>query len=152
MSRTAVLSLALGVSLTINLLVLGFVIGRNSVGSEGAAERRAAPMEWAAQKLEPGTQRLVRQQLRKRLREVRPIRRDMQAAKRAVQRAITADEYSAKELESALAELRDASARYQTLIHSSLVQVSQGLTKEQRIAVARAAIDRAQTTRIPRDQ
>ncbi|MEM6300985.1 MAG: periplasmic heavy metal sensor [Pseudomonadota bacterium] len=149
MSKSTALVIALVASVAINLLILGVVIGRNTA-SNPKAER--APMEWATRKLNAQTQKVVREELRQRIPQIRPIRRDMAAATRAVRKAISAEDFDPDALDRALARLRDASARYQVLIHSSLVDLSADLTREERISLAREAIQRAQAVQIPAQQ
>ncbi|MEM6302531.1 MAG: periplasmic heavy metal sensor, partial [Pseudomonadota bacterium] len=67
-------------------------------------------------------------------------------------KAISAEDFDPDALDRALARLRDASARYQVLIHSSLVDLSADLTREERISLAREAIQRAQAVQIPAQQ
>ena len=149
MTRSTAVVAALLVSVSVNLLVLGIVIGRKS---NAVQPEERAPMEWATRELDGNTKRLVQQEMRSRTADVRPIRRDMLVATRGVRKAITARDYDPAALDDALARLRDASGRYQEFIHGSLVSLSAELTREQRIALARAAIQRGQAVKIPSEK
>lgn len=132
------LALALLLSVAVNLLVLGIVIGRG-----GADAEESVPMEWLTadlQPLQPETRRLIRSRMRDRVSEVRPLREDMRKATRALRLAISAESFSAEDLDKALAQWRNATQRYQSFIHGNLVDMSADLTKRERVALLRAAI------------
>ncbi|MFK8043301.1 periplasmic heavy metal sensor, partial [Congregibacter sp.] len=106
-------------------------------------------MAWAAEHLSPETKRRLRGQMRAQLSEVRPLREDMRNAQMAVREAAAAEEYDPQVLALALERSRQISERYQALIHRNLVEVSAELPKDQRIALARAALQRGQNAKMP---
>ncbi|MFT4769355.1 MAG: putative membrane protein [Glaciecola sp.] len=144
MNRNTVLIMALLLSLAVNLLIAGFVIGKK----RGSAVE-SPPMAWAVEHLSSDTQRRVRGQMRAQLSEVRPLREDMRKAQAAVRKAVATQDYDSKALELALEKSREVSERYQALIHKNLVKVAAELPREQRIALARAALQRGQDTKMP---
>lgn len=149
MNKQQGLILALLLSVAVNLLVAGVVIGR---GSSPKPPPAPPPMEWVARDLKPETQRKMMQALRSRQGEFRPLREDMRRATMGVRKAISASDenYDPARLDAALGNMRDVSFRYQELVHRSLVEVTEGLPREERVAVARAALARAQSGKLPR--
>lgn len=144
MNRNRLILIAMLTSLAVNLLIVGFVVGKK----RGFGGERP-PMAWAVEHLSPETQRRVRGQMRAQLSEVRPLRKDMREAHAAVRRAVAAEDYDPQVLALALEKSREVTERYQALIHKNLVEVSAELPKEQRIALARAALQRGQNTKMP---
>ncbi|MFT7286204.1 MAG: putative membrane protein [Halieaceae bacterium] len=138
MSRQGWLLLTLVVSLSLNLLVAGFVIGRGS----SARPPGPPPMDWMAQEVAPETRALLRSRMRQQVQRVRPLREDMRRATGAVRRAVGAENFDPEALAAALAEMRRLSADYQALMHENLVALSAELPREQRIALAGAALQR----------
>lgn len=108
-------------------------------------------MEWVARDLPPETKRVVVQEMRSRQADFKPLRSELRAATQSVRRAITAsdEDYDPQALAEALTEVRRVSIRYQELIHESLVDVTADMPRAQRMAVARAALARAQQGQIP---
>lgn len=149
MSKNQGLMLALLLSVAINLLVAGVVIGRGTLPKPPPGP---PPMEWVARDLNPETQRKMMRALRSRQSEFRPLREDMRLATMGVRKAISAseDDYDPARLDEALANMRDVTLRYQELIHRSLVEVTADMPREERVAVARAALARVQSGKLPR--
>lgn len=135
MNRQHFLVLALLVSVGVNLLIAGIVIGRSGTPREGPP-----PIAWAAQNLQPETRQLVRLRMRDQQSRVRLLRKDMQKATRAVRAAVSAADYKPQALSKALADWRAASQRYQQFIHDNLVEVSSDLPTSERVALLRAAM------------
>ncbi|MFK7828287.1 MAG: periplasmic heavy metal sensor [Congregibacter sp.] len=139
MNRQHFLVLALLVSLALNLLIAGVVIGRSGKSPEGAPL-----VAWATKELKPETRRLVRTHMRDQLPQARQIRRDMQQASRALRRAIGTQEYQAEALSEALEDWRNASLRYQQFLHDNLVTIAADLPQADRVALLRATMLRGQ--------
>ncbi|MFK8041883.1 periplasmic heavy metal sensor [Congregibacter sp.] len=144
MNRNNYIVIALLVSLAANLLIVGFMVGKNR-----NANRAPPPMAWMAEQLSPETQRRVRGQMRSQLSEVRPLREDMRKAQAAVRKAVSAEDFDSQALERALQQSRAVSGRYQALIHENLAAVAAELPKEQRIALVRAVLQRGQNAKKP---
>ena len=137
MNKQQLLVVALLVSVGVNLLIAGVVIGRAGKGPR--PPMGPPPMEWVARELPPETKRVVMQEMRARQADFKPLRSELRTATQAVRRALA----------DALTEVRRVSIRYQELIHESLVGVTADMPRVQRIAVARAALARAQQGQIP---
>jgi uncharacterized membrane protein len=144
MNRHSLILAGLLMSLAVNLLIAGFFIGNHR-----GARPEPPPMAWATEQLSPETQRRLRGQMRAQLSEVRPLREDMRKAQAAVRKAVAAEDYDPQVLALALEKSREVSERYQALIHKNLVEVSAELPKDQRIALARAALQRGQSAKMP---
>ncbi|WP_439105535.1 periplasmic heavy metal sensor [Congregibacter sp.] len=144
MNRNNMILVALLISLAVNLLIAGFVIGKMR-----GSPRGAPPMAWMTEHISPETQRRIRGQMRGQQEEVRPLREDMRKAQLAVRKAVSAEDYDPQALELALQQSREVSAKYQALMHKNLVTVSKELPREQRMALARVALQRAQNEKRP---
>ena len=144
MSKRHVLVLALLLSVSVNLLVAGVVLGRI-----GRPPQAPPPMDWAGREMDAQTRDLLRSRLREQQDAFRPLRREMVRATAAVRAAISADDFDPEVLAAALAQLRDVTGRYQQLVHENLVKVSADLPREQRMALAQAALQRHQGGRLP---
>lgn len=142
MSKRHLLVLALLLSVSVNLLVAGVLIGR-----VGRTPHAPPPMDWAGRELDAQTRDLVRSRLREQQAAFRPLRREMVHATGAVRAAISATDYDPEVLAAALAQLRDVTGRYQKLAHDNLVNVSAELPREQRMALLRSALQRGQIDR-----
>ena len=139
MNRQTALLLALLLSLAVNLLVAGVVIGRHSAGG-----REPPPAAWAARELPAEARRLVRQRMRSQIESVRPLRRELGESQAAIRAAITAEDYDPQALKDALAKLRTIDARYKALLHDSVAEIAADLPRAQRIALLRAAMRRGE--------
>ncbi|MEL7043462.1 MAG: periplasmic heavy metal sensor [Pseudomonadota bacterium] len=137
MTRNNALLLALLLSVAVNLLVAGIVLGK--MGFE-RGHPEPPPVAWAARELSPETRRLVRRRMVEQLEAVRPLRRELRSAHSRVRRAVSAEDYDPKALKDALAELRRVTNRYQELLHNNLAEIAAGLPPEERSALARAAM------------
>ena len=136
MNKQHALLLALLVSVAVNLLVLGVVLGR-----QGQRPPEPPPAEWATRHLDDSARRLVRQRMSADRGRIRPLRADVGEALAEVRRAAVAEEFDAVALEDALENMRDARARYEAFLHRGLVSVAAQLPREQRLALLRAALE-----------
>lgn len=139
MNKQHVLILALLVSAAVNLLLAGVFIGRVA-----APTHPPPPMDWAGHEMDAQTRELLRRRLREQQGAFRPLRRDMIAASAAVRDALAAEDYDPQALDAALAGVREVTGRYQLLVHENLVNMSADLPREQRMALARAALQATQ--------
>lgn len=128
---------ALVVSLGINLLVAGVLLGR--------ALNPAVPpppMAWAVRDLDEQTARRLRPMLRERMGEVRPLRSEMRNAMRDFAEVVEREPFDAQAAARALATLRTGSARYQEVLHRNMLSILEGLAPEERLAVVRMLLHR----------
>ena len=139
MNKRNLLVAALLISAALNLLILGAIAGR---WSRQEAPPPPPPLAWTTQAQAPETQREVRRRMQSRAKEVAPIRAGMRKAVAEVRRAAVAEPYDAAALKSALAQLRIAQESYQELMHDSVADSAAGLSREQRLALLRKALDR----------
>ncbi|EAQ96730.1 periplasmic heavy metal sensor [Congregibacter litoralis] len=143
MKKSNLVVIALLLSVATNLLIAGFFIGK----TRGPVE--PPPMAWMAEEMAPETRRMVRRQMREQFPQVRPLREEMRRAQGAVREAVSAEDFDPEALASALERSREVSARYQALIHKNLIDISADLPREQRMALARAALERGQRAKRP---
>ncbi|MDP5070735.1 MAG: periplasmic heavy metal sensor [Congregibacter sp.] len=144
MNKQNVLVMTLLLSVAVNLLMAGFVIGKKR-----GPQHERPPMAWATESLSPETRRKVRGQMRAQIAQVRPLRENMRKAHMEVRNAVAAETFDSEALALALQQSREVSARYQVLMHQNLVTLSAELNKEQRIALARTVLQRGQNGEKP---
>ena len=119
-------------SLTLNLALVGFLIGTSS-----------GPSMWRARGFDPsvGLARLVRflpQERRDELlddakqREIRASLRDLRRAQRNLNKALAAEPFDRAAVEAALRQFRDQFADNQALSHAAFVAIAERLTPEER--------------------
>lgn len=139
MSRRNLLLGALLISVAINLLAAGVLLGR-----AGARPHSGPPPgAWAAQDLSPETRRRVRQQMSARVDAVRPLRAELRRAHGRIRSAVEAEPFDPEALRAALENLRSVGDRYQQLLHDNLVDMAADLPSEEREALIRAALERS---------
>ncbi len=138
MNKQSLVLLALIVSVSVNLLIAGVVIGR--AGSKRPPE--PPPAAWAAETLESSTRQMVRRRMAAQTQAVQPLREEMRAAHQDIRRAVSAEPYDPAAMAEALRRLRDVKSRYEALIHENFAELSADLPKHQRVALLRAAMQR----------
>lgn len=136
MNKQHALLLALLVSVAVNLVILGYALGR-----QGQHLQQPPPAEWAVRRLDDSSRRLVRQRMAADAKRIRPLRADVARALGGVRRAAVADEFDSEALDRALAHMRDVRTRYESVIHEGLVAVASELPRDQRLALLRAALE-----------
>lgn len=136
MNKQQALLLALVISVGVNLLVLGVVLGR-----QGLRPPEPPPAEWATRSLDDATRLLVRQRMNTDRDRIRPLRAEVGEALAAVRRAAVAEQFDAVALEESLETMREVRTRYEALVHEGLVSVATQLPREQRLALLRAALE-----------
>lgn len=131
--KTRWLVLALAVSLTLNIAVLGFAIGTASSGIPRLSRPAFDPTVGIGRLLrflpeerrEAVADRGARRQMRESLRQLR-------AAQGAVAEALAREPFDADALSAALERFREQFAASQTRSHAALVDISSKLTPEER--------------------
>jgi len=114
------------VSLGLNLLGAGALLARFTMSSP------PGPMAWAMRDLDPSTRERVGQELRGRMQEVAPLRREFKRSQTEIKRVVSSDPFDEVALKQALATLRDVSQRYQLQLHNIAQDVLPQLSTEQR--------------------
>jgi uncharacterized membrane protein len=129
MTRTRWLQLALVLSLAINLLVAGAILGR--------FRDHAPPLDWATEPLDPEARDLIRPMMRERVTKTIQMRRELRRAQARIRDLMTDDSLDEAALAEELAGLRALSGEYQRVMHETAVEIMAQLTPEQRLRVAR---------------
>ncbi len=139
MSRRTTLIGALVVSVALNLLIAGVLIGRFS----SRHPPTPPPGAWAAGELSAETRSRVREHMARQMESVRPMRRELRDAQDGIRAAVLAEPYDPEALKAALARLRSVTSRYQQLLHEGLAEIAAELPVEERGALVRTALERA---------
>ena len=125
------LVLALLVSLGVNLLIAGVVIGRHLDGGPPGRMH----FEWLMQDLDDATRSKIRQNMHEQMKNSRPYRHDLRQAQHALHEAIIAEPFEEKQVKAAMAEVRAASARLQQTMHDQMIQNLGEMSAEDRARV-----------------
>ena len=122
---------ALIVSIVVNLLLTGFIVGRKSGDSGFGGGIGPTPIMPPLKFLEADRQREVTEDLQTR-RELRPILRKLHRAQKDIHAAFVAEPFDEAALSEALAEFRGRLEESQALSHKKLVIVAARLTPDER--------------------
>ena len=140
MNKLVTMPRLLVVSLAINLLIAGAVLGQWVKSQE---HRPPATMGWAIESLDD----VSRERVRRVLEQTRPATQEVRQALREIHRELfriaRADALDASALEAELSALREVSSDYQLLMHTGVVSTFPELTLEQRLAVLHRLIQRS---------
>lgn len=128
---------ALTVSLVVNLLLAGFIVGRMSGDFGFRGGFGSAPIMPHLRFLEPDRQREVTEGLQSR-RELRPILRKLHRSQRDIRAAFVAEPFDEGALSEALADFRERLEESQALSHKKLVIVAARLTPDERRRLTKA--------------
>jgi uncharacterized membrane protein len=127
--------LALALSVAVNLLVGGALLGRLFRGPPGPP-----PMAWALKDLDPALRESLRPRLRERLADAQPARRELRLSLRALGEALRQEPMDRAGASRALAGLRASGSRYQAVLHESLLDILAELPAERREAAVGALL------------
>ena len=136
MKKSHWVGLALALSVAVNLLVGGALLGRLLRPPPDPQP----PMAWALRDLDPSVRETLRPQLRKRLSEAQPARRELRLALQSLGQALRQEPMDRDAASRALAQLRESGERYQAVLHESLLDILAELPAERREAAMRAAM------------
>lgn len=139
MTRQHGLILALLLSLGLNLLVAGVLLGH---ALDARRRPEAPPMAWAARELPVQLRRDIRAQLRARAPQARALRQELRRAALALRRAAAAEPLDREALAAALQRMRRARGAYESFTHERLLEIVAGLPRKQRLAVLREVLQR----------
>ena len=137
------------VSLGINLLAAGVLVGRWSMSGQ------PPPMSWAFKGMDPETRAQLRPKLKETMEVIAPLRAEFRHTARKIRDIAAAEPLDSTALAEALEELRQVSQRYQIQVHDAALDVLPELSSRQRLQVLRrvfeSRVDRRAGGRRPGD-
>lgn len=128
--RSRLFNIILVCSLAINLLLVGGIIGRVAFGPPRPP--MLDHLGWMVRNLDKRTRRALRPELETHARTVMPLRREMRAAQRQFESALTQPTLDEKQLDAALERLRAASDAYQQSMHEEMVVILRKMSPDER--------------------
>ena len=135
MTKQRLLMLGLLVSISVNLFFVGGIAYRVMNFQDENTGRPLPPnVGWVVRDLDEQRRSELEPQLQASFDQIRPIRREMINAQRAVNELMSAQPFDADALASAFATLRDANVRYQEMSHEQTSEIFGLLTEEERLA------------------
>ena len=149
MKKETVILTALVVSVAVNLLVAGFLVGQLALkprlphgpGPAVMVSPEPGPAWRLPQrdrdKLDRKTVKALRQTFQHHNEVARPTRTSMREARRRVRELLAEDEFDADAMRQALGDLRTRTNEYQELRHGQMVDTMADLTPEERLRVYR---------------
>lgn len=125
------IKITLVISLTINLLFIGAIVGRIS---SGVPLSRPFPphLGWMLRNVDPETRESLEPQLRKLARNSMPMRRQLRESQQAVNKLLLQDPLDQVALASSMGELRRYSTESQQQMHTTLIAIMSQLDLDQR--------------------
>ena len=122
-------------SVVLNLLLIGFIVGKRAMPEAGADPTRHYP-RWTRTLPEPRRDAL-RPLIRTHMQAIRPSLRELRSLHRNLRAAIVADPFDAAALDKALTDLRQQNDEVQVVSHQSFVEFVAKLTPVEREQLAR---------------
>lgn len=133
--RKRLLNVVLIISLAVNLLLLGGIVGRMTFGHP-QHHKGSGHLGWMVRLLDAKTRQSLRPELTAHAREVLPLRRQMSSARHQFETVLLAPELDEKQLDAALAGLSAASATYQQAMHKEMAVIIKKMSLEERQRLA----------------
>jgi uncharacterized membrane protein len=140
------LTIALAVSVALNLFVAGFLVA--GAVRRGFHERGTRPHHGpffgprGMRGADSGAERAMRRAMDHKRPAFEARGRTLREARSKVSAAFSAEPFDAKALQTAFAELRTQTAESQRILHESLVEVAPTLSAEQRRKLGKHALER----------
>ena len=128
MNKRVLLTTLLVISMGLNLLFVGVVVGRYLLGM--SPDR--AHFEWMTQEVSEDTRRRLRTAVREHMQESLPARIKLRKAQHQLRSAVTSNEYVEADVVARLAEVRRASVDLQESMHEQMVKNFRELSPEER--------------------
>jgi uncharacterized membrane protein len=122
-------------SVVLNLLLIGFIVGKRAMPEAGPDPTRHYP-RWVRTLPEPRRDAL-RPLIRTHMQAIRPSLRELRVLHRNLRAAIVADPYDAAALDAALSALREQNDKVQVVSHRSFVEFVAKLSPAEREQLAR---------------
>ncbi|MCR9260076.1 MAG: periplasmic heavy metal sensor [Pseudomonadaceae bacterium] len=129
------IAILLVTSVALNLLLVGFVVGKRAMPEAGTDPTRVYP-RWARTLPEPRRDAL-RPVVRAHMQAIRPSLRELRLLHRNLRAAIVADPFDATALDDALRALREQDGKVQVVSHNSFIDFVAKLTPAEREQLAR---------------
>lgn len=131
------LSVALAVSLALNVFLAGFLAAQALRPSEGRPSAAGPMLFRAGEALGDPGHPAIREVMRAHRQELRAHRRAIREARREVHESMVAEPFDQERLSAALASLRAETTSSQVLLHRALVQLATSMTPEQRARLSK---------------
>ena len=132
MNRNRTIIIALVLSVSLNLLFVGAIIGRTMF--------RPHPgplLGWVLRDLDVETRKKIQPGLEDRAKVIAPLRKEMHEARLEFRRLLNEQELDETALRKSLARLRSASEGFQSTMHHHMVLILRDLEPDQRRKVSR---------------
>ena len=126
------LGIGLTVSLVLNLLLVGFIIGRISAGPGAAGPDPVMAFPRFARDLPEDRRAEIRPHVRQHLAKIRPNRRAVHVARKEINEAILSEPFDAARLEQALGAMEEAQRHMAQAAQNSFVHFVGALTPAER--------------------
>ncbi len=133
MTKSRVFNIVLVCSISLNLLIVGAIIGRVAFHSFMGPP----PLNWMMKDLDEETRDRMRTNFKDRASIVAPLRKEIRAAREEFKALLKEKELDEKASRAALARLREASMQYTSTLHEQMVSMLKDLEPEQRMRVSR---------------
>ncbi len=133
MSQKRLINIALVLSLGVNLLFVGAILGR-IVFDRG---HRPAPMEWILRNLDEPTREKIHANMKAQTAVVQPLREEMRAARKEFNDLLDQPELDDEALRASLERLHKVAGEYQSTLQTNMVAILKELPPDQRRRVSR---------------
>lgn len=137
------LSIALAISLAINLFFIGFVTARLVLKSERRELLQQQPYSRGPVGLFGATEALgnprpMERLLRKHIQDFKPKRELLRETRERIVKALAADPFDSEELNKALGDLRKATQESQIALHSAFVELATSVSPRERLLLSKS--------------
>ena len=129
--RARVLIAALVISVGINLLVAGGLIGRE-LNKHGPAGLMPPHLGWLIRDTKPSVRDMLRKRLRDTAPEMRELRSEVRRAQRQFNQLASADPLDEAAIETSLERLRTSNLEFQEAMHRQMLEIIRELDGEDR--------------------
>lgn len=119
MNKSVWIIVALLVSVSINLLLSGMLVGRHLAAKPGGGPH----MEWMLSETDDKQRAVLKASMREHFKATASDRRALRTAQSALRDVIAAEPYNQREVEAALANLRRTSGELQLAMHQQMATV-----------------------------
>ena len=135
MNKSRIISISLVISVALNLLFVGAVVGRFMHGD--SQRPMSSHLGWVLRDLDEKARDRIRPVLEDQAETIRPLRREMWQAQKEFRKLLVAESFDENALQESLSHLRHASEEYQSGMHHQMLMVLKDLEPDQRRRVAR---------------